>query len=132
MPKGRPPSLPKQPPLRLVSLQPQAKPPPHLSDEMKAWWTDVTDTYVLDAHHLHLLEAACCSWDRMVEARAAIRKYGLTFEDNRGMVRARPECAIERDSRLAFVRIIRELQLDPVPSPELSRPPVLTKQRHRR
>jgi P27 family predicted phage terminase small subunit len=129
MPKGRPPSPPKQPALRLVSLQPQPKPPSHLSDEMKKWWTDVTDVYVLDAHHLHLLEAACDSWDRMIQARQALKKYGLTFTDIRGMIRSRPEVAVERDSRLAFVRIVRELQLDPVPSPELSRPPVLTKHR---
>jgi P27 family predicted phage terminase small subunit len=130
MPRGRPPSPTKRPPLRLVSLEPAPKPPAYLSDQMKRWWQIVLEDYVLHEHHLRLLESGCCAWDRMTQAREAIRKHGLTFEDERGMVRARPEVAIERDARIAFARIVRELQLDPIAPPELSgRPPVLRNNR---
>jgi P27 family predicted phage terminase small subunit len=130
MPRGRPLSPAKRAPLRLVALEPAPKPPAYLSDQMKRWWEIVLNDYVLHEHHLRLLESGCSAWDRMMAARQAIQKHGLTFEDERGMVRARPEVAIERDSRIAFARIIRELQLDPIPSPETStRPPVLRNNR---
>jgi phage terminase small subunit len=52
------------------------------------------------------------SWDRCQQARQAIQKHGLTFDDRFGTPKARPEVAIERDSRLAFARLLRELALD--------------------
>jgi len=97
---------------------------------MKAWWRSVLEEFALDEHHLHLLEAACTAWDRMVQARDAISANGLTFTDERGMVRARPEVAIERDARTSFVRIVRELDLDTAPPPEpRTRPPALRSNR---
>ena len=106
------------------------QPPDHLSPAMKAWWRSVLEDYDLDAHHLHLLEAACGAWDRMTEARAAIAEHGLTFTDDRGSPKARPEVAIERDARIAFARLVRELDLDEAAPPEpRSRPPALRSNR---
>ena len=48
----------------------------------------------------------------------------MTYEDRFGAPRARPEVAIERDSRLAIARLVRELGLD-VATPANSRPPAL-------
>jgi hypothetical protein len=59
-----------------------------------------------------LLTAASEAWDRLQEAREALQRHGLTFNDRHGMPRTRPEVAIERDSRIAFARILRELRLD--------------------
>ena len=42
---------------------------------------------------------------------------------------ARPEVAIERDSRLAFARMLRELALDVESPQEFARPPVMTGRR---
>jgi len=91
---------------------------------MQDWWRNVLAEYALEQHHLHLLEAAAGAWDRMCEARSAIAEHGLTYCDERGMVRARPEVSIERDARIAFARIVRELDLDPAPSPEPRRRPL--------
>lgn len=54
-------------------------------------------------------------------ARAALATHGLTFTDAKGMIRARPECAIERDSRVAYLRAMRELNLDVDPPKDLNR-----------
>jgi P27 family predicted phage terminase small subunit len=97
------------------------KPPKHLRAASSQWWKEVVGEFDLDSHHIRLLTKACEAFDRSEQAREAILKYGLTFEDRFGAPRARPECAIERDSRLAFARLVREIGLDVSP-PSESRP----------
>ncbi|WP_340672509.1 P27 family phage terminase small subunit [Bradyrhizobium ottawaense] len=99
-------------------------PPSHLRAETAVWFSSVQEEFELDSHHERLLTKACEAWDRSEEAREAIAEYGMTFEDRFGAPRARPEVAIERDSRLAFARLVRELGLDVAPPVE-SRPPTL-------
>jgi phage terminase small subunit len=100
-------------------------PPAHLRPETRQWWAQVCHEYVdLEGHHLKLLSLAAEAWDRCAEAREAIAEHGLTFVDRLGTPRARPEVAIERDSRIAFARLLRELALD-VAAPDDSRPPAL-------
>jgi phage terminase small subunit len=89
-----------------------------------AWFASVLKEYELDSHHIRLLTKACEAWDRSEQAREAIAKHGMTFEDRFGAPRDRPECAIERDSRLAFARLLREIGLDAA-SPSDCRPPAL-------
>lgn len=74
---------------------------------------------------MRLLTLAGESWDRCCQAREALTIHGLTFEDRFGCPRSRPEIAIERDSRLAFVRLVRELDLDIESPPGTPRPPGL-------
>src|SRR6202035_180984 len=88
------------------------KPPKHLRPATSEWWTEIVGEFELDSHHVRLLTKACESWDRSEQAREALLKHGLTFEDRFGSPHARPEVAIERDSRLAFARLIREIGLD--------------------
>src|SRR5687767_6248356 len=131
---NKPRSTPQKPPaLRVVPLSPNSAhraPPEHLSEAMRSWWIVVLEGYDLDDHHLRLLEAAADSWDRMVQARDALAEHGLTFTDDRGTPKARPEVAIERDSRIAFARLVRELDLDEAPPPEpRGRPPRLRSNR---
>jgi hypothetical protein len=66
-------------------------------------------------HELRILLVACETLDRREQAREALKKFGLTFTDARGMVRQRPEICIERDSSAAFIRAVRALRLDPPP-----------------
>ena len=99
-------------------------PPKHLRNETAAWFTSILDEYELESHHLKLLTLAAESWDRACQAREAISKHGLTYLDRFQAPRSRPEVAVERDSRLAFARLLRELSLDVAPPAE-SRPPAL-------
>jgi P27 family predicted phage terminase small subunit len=127
-PRSDPPSLRVVPPLPVRTGGPEA--PNYLSPAMKAWWAVVVADYDLDDHHWRLLEAACASWDRMVQARDAIAEHGLTFEDHNGAPKARPEVAIERDAKTSFARLLRELDLDIDPPPEpRGRPPGLRSNR---
>jgi phage terminase small subunit len=82
----------------------------------------------LEAHHLRLLRLACESWDRAQTARMALAMHGTVYLDRFGQPRARPEVAIERDSRTQFARLVRELGFD-VAHPD-GRPPRVGGGRH--
>ena len=88
-------------------------PPEHLSEAMAAWWEAVVRQHHLEPHHLRLLEAAATAWDRMTQARSEIADYGITYVSKKGDIRGHPAVAIERDARIAFARLVRELNLDP-------------------
>jgi phage terminase small subunit len=90
-------------------------PPAHLTPETKAWWQAVVGSQDIEPHQLRTLQCACEAWDRKEQARAALNEHGLSYVDDRGMVRARPEVAVERDSRVAYLRAMRELKLDVEP-----------------
>lgn len=100
------------------------QPPPHLSEASAKWFADVVAEFALEPHHLKLLALAAESWDRCTAARVAIQEHGMTFTDRFGQPRSRPEIQIERDSRIAFCRTLRELALD-VNEPGDNRPPAL-------
>lgn len=99
--------------------------PKHLQLATKRWWLAVVNDWELEEHHTRLLTLAAEAWDRCCQAREIIAEKGLTFETRLGEVRVNPAVAIERDARLAFARLIRELDLDlPGPSTDV-RPPRL-------
>jgi P27 family predicted phage terminase small subunit len=103
-------------------------PPRHLQPTTKRWWRSVVDEWVLNEHHVRILSLACEAWDRGQQAREILEREGLTYVDRFGQPTARPEVAIERDSRLAFARLVRELDLDSEVTPE-SRLPSLRSNR---
>lgn len=107
------------------------EPPDHLSPDAAAWWREVLRDYSLEAHHLRLLQSACEAWDRMQQARQALADHGgLTFTDERGVIRSHPCVAHERDARVAFARLVRELDLDTgTPAAAAPRPPALVSNR---
>jgi phage terminase small subunit len=78
--------------------------------------------FQLEEHHERLLTLAGEAYDRSEQARKALDEHGLTFTDKTGRPHARPEVAIERDSRIAFARLTRELDLDGGSAPDI-RPP---------
>ena len=86
--------------------------PDHLRPETARWFTEVCKTFDLESHHRRLLRLAAESWDRGQQAREILDREGLIFEDRFGSPKARPEISIERDSRIGFARLVRELGLD--------------------
>lgn len=98
--------------------------PRHLKPQTAKWWAAVVKDWNLEDHHIKLLTLAAESWDRVCAARKVLDKEGMTFIDRWDQPKARPEIAIERDSRIAFARLIRELDLD-TGQQAASRPPGL-------
>ena len=93
-------------------------PPEHLSPAMRDWWDLVVFEIDLEPHRLRLLQLAAEAWDRVHQARQALAEHGLTYLSKDGDPRPRPEVAIERDARIAFARLVRDLGLDqPIPQP---------------
>ncbi|RWC41967.1 MAG: hypothetical protein EOS28_18420 [Mesorhizobium sp.] len=103
--------------------------PSHLSAASRKWWDEIVREYDLQSHHLRLLQACAESWERMQAARAAIAKHGLVYVDAQGCPKARPEIAIERDSKIGFARLIRELDLDFEAPAESPRSPAIRSNR---
>jgi len=81
----------------------------------------MADFDLRDGHHLSILGSACEAADRETQAREIIATEGLVAETRSGP-RPHPAVAIERDSRIAKLRALRELGLD-LAAPEPSRPP---------
>ncbi len=103
----------------------KAKAPKHLKLETQKWWIGVIAEFEMEPHHVRLLTLAAEAWDRCTQAREILGKKGLTYEDRFSQPVARPEVAIERDSRTAFARLLRELDLDTGVIREAGRPPGL-------
>jgi hypothetical protein len=87
-------------------------PPADLSSSTKEWWRQMTSDYAFLPHQLHILRTAGEALDRYQEARRILAREGLSYEDPKGMLRPRPEAAIERDARIAYIRCLRELKFD--------------------
>jgi phage terminase small subunit len=97
------------------------KAPSHLRTATRRWYLDVLEHFDLEEHHERLLRAAAECWDRLQQAREVLAKEGIVVPGRYGP-RAHPAVAIERDTRLAFARLLRELDLDGEPGPD-PRPP---------
>lgn len=102
--------------------------PDHLQPTTQKWWVQVQEEWTLDEHHARLLTLAAEAWDRCEQARTILKEQGLTYLDRFNQPCSRPEVAIERDSRIAFARLLRELDLDGTATPS-SRPPALKSNR---
>jgi phage terminase small subunit len=78
--------------------------------------------YRLEDHHVRLLTLACEAWDRAQEARTTLETEGSYFIDRFKQPKAHPAIAVERESRVSFARLLRELDLEGDPQPDI-RPP---------
>lgn len=107
----------------MTSKTPKVKPPKHLSSESKKLFQWVIDSFFLEPHHIRLLALMCEADDRATQARKDVEKNGLTFTDRYGQIKMNPSVQIERDSKVIFARLLRELSLSE--TPDESRPPAL-------
>jgi phage terminase small subunit len=71
-----------------------------------------------------VLTTAAESWDRLQQARRVIAKEGLSTKTRDGQ-KVHPAIQVERASRIAFLRALRELDLDIAEPTETKRPPQL-------
>ena len=97
-------------------------PPRHLAAPTRAWWRALVGRWELEEHHIRLLTLAAEAWDRGQQARRVVSKDGLTTDTRDGGVKLHPAVRVEQDARIAFARLIRELDLDVNPPKEASRP----------
>ena len=97
----------------------------HLSGDMQAFCRGLSRRYAFGAHHEALLIKACEAHDRGEQAKALLNRDGLVTTTKAGEVRPHPCVAVERDSRTAFARLLRELGLSDDVGND-SRPPRLT------
>jgi phage terminase small subunit len=112
-----------------MAVKSRLRAPAHLRPTTREWWGDVVAEFDLEDHHLKLLTLAAEAWDRACQAREIIDRDGLTYTDRFEQPKARPEVGIERDSRIGFARLLRELDLDVDGPSEASRPPGLRSNR---
>lgn len=105
------------------------KPPAHLSADTGAWWVQVHLDYQLEPHHTRLLTLACEAFDRAAQARDLVAAEGLVVATSDEGRKPHPAVNIERDARLAFARLVRELDLDVDGPAQEARPPALRSNR---
>jgi phage terminase small subunit len=88
--------------------------PNHLSSGSGKLYRRLADEYRLDQepHALEVLRLACEALDRCAQAREAIEKDGPFVTNRFGEKRPHPGIGVERDSRIAALRALRELSLD--------------------
>ena len=99
------------------------KAPEHLSPAIRTWWCEVNEEYdLVMPHHQKLLLLAAESLCRIEEAREILEDDGLVMLDRFGQKKSHPMLQVERDNKIAFARLIRELGLDLEASDD-SRPP---------
>ena len=99
-------------------------PPGHLSARAQAFYRQVVAEFDLEPHQLKLLGVACDAWDRQEQARAVIDASGLMVEDRYGTPKPHPLLAVERDTRVVFMRALRELALEEEPAADARIPRV--------
>jgi hypothetical protein len=102
--------------------------PQHLREDTRQWYASVVNDYLLDTHHLKLLQAAGEAWDEAQRCREILASEGLTFADRFRQIKPRPEAQIEQNAMIRFARLLRELRLDESAAPD-PRPP-RTRGRH--
>jgi phage terminase small subunit len=107
-----------------MTARPTWKAPSHLEAATRRWLEGIARDFDLEAHHHRLLTLLGEAWDRGQQARRALTRHGTTYVDRFNQPRARPEVMIERDARIGFARMLRELALD-VDPPADARPPAM-------
>ena len=94
-----------------------------MSKAAQARWNKINAEWELGNTDLLVLESALEAFDRMRQAQRILKKAGLTTKDRFGQVKPHPGIGVERDSRAAWLRAIKQLGLDLEPVKPPGRPP---------
>jgi hypothetical protein len=106
---------------RLKKIEP--KPPGHLLAAGKRLWMDISGVYALEPHQFELLKSLCECLDRQELCRKQLKKDGLFLVTRFGETKPHPALREEREHRILYARLIRELNLD-LEIPENPRKPL--------
>lgn len=102
--------------LRALPYQRLPDPPDWMPDPERAFWLEVVRDYELGPDGLAMLTLCCSALIRWREAREVLDAEGLTLPGRWGE-RLHPLVNVEKDSRVAALRALRELDLEGVPLP---------------
>lgn len=103
----------------MTTAKPKLPPTPRgLSAKAQRLWRETTSTFVLEDHHLALLEQAARCLSRIEEAEKIIAEKGLLLPDRWGVLKRNPACDVEDANRRLLKSYLRELQLDVVADAE--------------
>jgi P27 family predicted phage terminase small subunit len=89
--------------------------PRYLSKQGKAWWRRILEEFELGDSSLLDLELTLQAFDRWQAARELLDKEGTVIKDRFEQDKLHPAVLIERDSRFAVLRGLRQLGLDLAP-----------------
>jgi P27 family predicted phage terminase small subunit len=99
------------------------KTPSGLNTAGKKFWKKVLSEFELsETHDLERLSMAARTLDDLAEAEKQVKKDGMFTVNRYGGTVEHPAVKTVRDTRMLFIKIVRELGLD-LAIPEDSRPP---------
>jgi phage terminase small subunit len=102
--------------LRVVPYERLPEAPGWMPEPERTFWNEVVRDYELGPDALAMLELACSALVRWREARDVLDVEGMTLPGRWGE-RLHPLVNVEKDSRIAALRALRELDLEGVPLP---------------
>ena len=105
----------------VADKNPTSLAPAHLKAPTRQWFDQICREYQLESQHLRILQLAAEAWDSYQGARDDLAEHGTTFKNKFGDIKPHPSVSLMQNSRLAFLRCLRELNLDVSP-PDSPRP----------
>ena len=99
------------------------KPPIYLKEKGRKFFKKVVSEFVFEnAHEIELLASAGGELDSQVESQRAIDIDGYYITNRYGKLVEHPAVKSLRDSRILFMRLVREMGLDLTTGPESRQP----------
>ena len=83
----------------------------HLSAESRDFYRRISDGWELAEDGKQILVVACEALDRLREAQGLLKRDGLVIKSGK-TTRLHPAAGVEKEARLAFLRAVRQLNLD--------------------
>lgn len=85
--------------------------PEFLAETGKKWAKKVLKDFKFDPHEIDAVFLAAGCLDRIADAQEAIKKHGSVIENRHHELKANPAIGTERDNKVLFARLCRELRL---------------------
>lgn len=96
-------------------MKPQTspKPPSHLSKKAKEQWRRIVEAFQIDDEPGRmLLTSACEAYDRLAQARAELKRDGISVIDRWGQRKQHPSVLTEASARSQMHSALRLLNMD--------------------